>query len=77
MINDRILAVKFLHRFEPVRRGDVIVNSARDFDDYDTTIERLPGTQTDSTVGGSLCRSRPWPLRQLETSIAIGPGPQS
>jgi signal peptidase I len=36
MVNDRILVAKFLYRFEPVRRGDVIVfryplNPQRDF----------------------------------------------
>lgn len=36
MVNDRILVAKFLYRFEPVRRGDVVVfrlplNPARDF----------------------------------------------
>lgn len=46
MVNDRILVAKFLYRFEPVRRGDVIVfryplNPQRDF------VKRVIGLPSD------------------------------
>jgi signal peptidase I len=53
MVNDRILVAKFLYRFEPVARGDVIVfryplNPSRDF------VKRvigLPGNQAQLKEG--------------------------
>ena len=60
MINDRILAVKVLHRFEPVRRGGVIgfrfpQNPTRDFV---KRVIALPGERVRLREGGVFVNQR-------------------